>query len=124
MLGGIVVNNAILLVDHSNLLYQERGMALKEAILEAGRRRLRPILMTALTTILALLPLALGLGEGAETQAPMARTVLGGLLSSTLITLVFVPVVYFLFKTRLGKRQEPVAGEGERLEGLEVKAIP
>lgn len=109
MLGGIVVNNAILLVDHSNLLYQERGMALKEAIMEAGRRRLRPILMTALTTILALLPLALGLGEGAETQAPMARTVLGGLLGSTLITLVFVPVVYFLFKTKLEKRKGRLA---------------
>lgn len=121
MLGGIVVNNAILLVDHSNLLYQERGMALKEAIMEAGRRRLRPILMTALTTILALLPLALGLGEGAETQAPMARTVLGGLLSSTLITLVFVPVVYFLFKTRLGERWAAGAGGGEEPEGIEAK---
>ena len=96
-------------------------MALKEAIMEAGRRRLRPILMTALTTILALLPLALGLGEGAETQAPMARTVLGGLLSSTLITLVFVPVVYFLFKTRLGKRRAAGAGGGEEPAGIEAK---
>jgi HAE1 family hydrophobic/amphiphilic exporter-1 len=122
MLGGIVVNNAILLVDHSNLLYQERGMALKEAIMEAGRRRLRPILMTALTTILALLPLALGLGEGAETQAPMARTVMGGLLSSTLITLVFVPVVYFVFKTKLVGKREVVAGAAQESAGIEVKA--
>ena len=104
MLGGIVVNNAILLVDHANLLYREQGMALRDAMMEADRRRLRPILMTAMTTMLALFPLALGLGEGAETQAPMARAVLGGLLSSTLITLVFVPVVYFLFKSKLEKR--------------------
>jgi HAE1 family hydrophobic/amphiphilic exporter-1 len=94
MLGGIVVNNAILLVDHTSLLRQRDGMPMREAIAEAGRRRLRPILMTALTTILGLVPLALGLGEGGESQAPLARAVLGGLLSSTLITLVFVPVMY------------------------------
>jgi len=79
-------------------------MPLREAIEEAGRRRLRPILMTALTTIIGLVPLAVGLGEGGEAQAPMARTVIGGLLSSTLITLVFVPVVYSLFE-RLGSNQ-------------------
>jgi HAE1 family hydrophobic/amphiphilic exporter-1 len=101
MLEGIVVNNAILLVDHTNLLRRKFGMALREAIEEAGRRRLRPILMTATTTIIGLIPLALGLGEGGEAQAPMARAVIGGLLSSTLITLVFVPVVYSIFE-RLG----------------------
>ena len=100
MLGGIVVNNAILLVDHTNLLRRRDRMPLREAIEEAGRRRLRPILMTALTTILGLLPLALGLGEGGEAQAPLARAVIGGLMSSTLITLVFVPVVYSLFEHR------------------------
>jgi len=73
-------------------------MALREAIEEAGRRRLRPILMTATTTIIGLIPLALGLGEGGEAQAPMARAVIGGLLSSTLITLVFVPVIYSIFE--------------------------
>nr|MBP8305460.1 efflux RND transporter permease subunit [Phycisphaerae bacterium] len=104
VLGGIVVNNAILLVDHTNLLRRRDGMPLREAIEEAGRRRLRPILMTALTTIIGLVPLAVGLGEGGEAQAPMARTVIGGLLSSTLITLVFVPVVYSLFE-RLGSNQ-------------------
>ena len=98
MLEGIVVNNAILLVDHTNLLRRKAGMALHEAIEEAGRRRLRPILMTATTTIIGLIPLALGLGEGGEAQAPMARAVIGGLLSSTLITLVFVPVVYSVFE--------------------------
>ena len=100
MLGGIVVNNAILLVDHTNLLRRRDGMGLREAIEEAGRRRLRPILMTATTTVIGLVPLALGLGEGGEAQAPMARAVIGGLLSSTLITLVFVPVVYSLFEGR------------------------
>jgi len=98
MLGGIVVNNAILLVDHTNLLRRRDGLPIREAIEEAGRRRLRPILMTALTTIIGLVPLALGLGEGGEAQAPMARVVIGGLVSSTLITLVFVPVVYSLFE--------------------------
>lgn len=101
MLGGIVVNNAILLVDHTNLLRRRDGMPLREAIEEAGRRRLRPILMTAMTTIFGLIPLALGIGEGGETQAPMARAVIGGLLSSTLITLVFVPTVYSIFEREL-----------------------
>jgi len=100
MLGGIVVNNAILLVDHTILLRRRDKMPLQEAIEEAGRRRLRPILMTALTTIMGLLPLALGIGEGGEAQAPMARVVIGGLTSSTLITLVFVPTVYSLFESR------------------------
>jgi len=100
MLGGIVVNNAILLVDHTNLLRRRDAMPIREAIEEAGRRRLRPILMTAGTTVIGLLPLGLGLGEGGEAQAPMARVVIGGLLSSTLITLVFVPVVYSIFERR------------------------
>ena len=94
MLGGIVVNNAILLVDYTNLLRRRDGMSVMDAIQEAGRRRLRPILMTATTTIIALIPLALGINEGGEAQAPMARAVIGGLLSSTLITLVIIPVVY------------------------------
>jgi HAE1 family hydrophobic/amphiphilic exporter-1 len=95
MLGGIVVNNAILLVDQAAQLSQG-GMQLREAVIEAGRRRLRPILMTTLTTILALLPLAFGIGEGADAQAPLARAVVGGLAGSTLITLVLIPVVYSL----------------------------
>jgi len=113
MLGGIVVNNAILLVDHTNLLRRVHGMDLFEAIEEAGRRRLRPILMTAMTTIFALIPLALGLGEGGEAQAPLARAVIGGLTSSTLITLVFVPVVYSVFERRLAKVRGQFGG-GQR----------
>jgi len=111
MLGGIVVNNAILLVDHTNLLRRRDGMPLRAAIEEAGRRRLRPILMTALTTILGLLPLALGMGEGGDAQAPLARVVIGGLFSSTLITLVFVPVMYSIFERRMA---------GARLEAGQV----
>ncbi|NIM59052.1 MAG: MMPL family transporter [Candidatus Aminicenantes bacterium] len=105
MLGGIVVNNAILLVDHTNLLRRRDGMPMKEAIEEAGRRRLRPILMTAMTTIMALLPLALGLSAGGSAQAPLARAVIGGLISSTLITLVIVPVVYSIFEAKLRRKK-------------------
>jgi HAE1 family hydrophobic/amphiphilic exporter-1 len=96
MLGGIVVNNAILLVDQASRLIAD-GMHTRDALIEAGRRRLRPILMTTLTTILGLLPLALGIGEGSDAQAPLARAVVGGLTGSTLITLVLIPVVYSLF---------------------------
>ena len=96
MLGGIVVNNAILLVDQAGRLVRN-GMRTHDALTEAGRRRLRPILMTTLTTILGLLPLALGIGEGSDAQAPLARAVVGGLTGSTLITLVLIPVVYSLF---------------------------
>ncbi len=98
MLAGIVVNNAILLVNTTNQLRDVEGMKLRPAIEEAGRRRLRPILMTALSTVLGLLPMAIGLGEGSETQAPLARAVVGGLLSSTFITLVLIPVLYSLFE--------------------------
>ena len=97
MLGGIVVNNAILLVDQAGRLRTAENYTTRDAVAEAGRRRLRPILMTTLTTILGLLPLALGIGEGADAQAPLARAVIGGLTVSTLITLVVVPAVYSLF---------------------------
>jgi HAE1 family hydrophobic/amphiphilic exporter-1 len=99
MLGGIVVNNAILLVDQAGRLVQS-GRSPRAAALEAGRRRLRPILMTTLTTILALVPLALGFGEGADAQAPLARTVVGGLTASTLISLALIPAVFVLFRRR------------------------
>ena len=98
MLAGIVVSNAILLVDYTNILRRRDGMALREAVELAGRTRLRPIIMTTLTTILGLVPMALAIGDGAELQAPLARVVIGGLTASTLITLVFVPTVYTLFE--------------------------
>ncbi len=104
MLAGIVVNNAIVLVDYINQL-RGRGLARDEAILTAGPIRLRPILMTALTTILAMLPLALGVGEGAEMQSSMATAVVGGLTTSTFLTLFLIPVVYSLFDDLSGFRQ-------------------
>lgn len=94
MLIGIVVNNAIVLVDYLNLKRREEGMPIREAAIEAAKLRLRPILMTTLTTVLGLLPLALGWGVGANLQAALARVVIGGLLASTLITLVLVPTLY------------------------------
>ncbi|MBN1507950.1 MAG: efflux RND transporter permease subunit [Sedimentisphaerales bacterium] len=118
MLGGIVVNNAILLVDHTNLLRRRDGTPIREAIEEAGRRRLRPILMTASTTIIGLVPLALGLGEGGEAQAPMARVVIGGLLSSTLITLVFVPVVYSLFERHAWRTEAGGRGDARNVPSV------
>lgn len=99
MLAGIVVNNAIVLVTRINQL-REEGRERLDAIVEAGVVRLRPIVMTTMTTVLGLLPLALGLGEGAEMRAPMAITVIGGLLASTLLTLVVIPVMYTLFDIR------------------------
>jgi len=101
MLAGIVVSNAILLVDYTNTLRRRDGMPLRDAVELAGRTRLRPILMTTLTTVLGLVPMSLALGEGGELQAPMARVVIGGLTTSTLITLVFVPTVYTLFEEGL-----------------------
>lgn len=100
MLTGIVVNNAILLVDYTNQLRREGQMALVEAIRIAASRRLRPILMTTLSTALGLLPLSIGFGEGGETQAPLARVVIGGLLSSSFITLVLIPVLYYFFEQK------------------------
>jgi len=100
LLAGIVVNNAILLVDYTNQLRSYHNMGMLEAIKTAGARRLRPILMTALTTSLGLVPLSLGLGEGGEAQAPMARVVIGGLMSATLITLVLIPVIYSIFERK------------------------
>ena len=98
MLAGIVVSNAILLVDYTNILRRRDHVPLREAVAVAGRTRLRPILMTSIATMLGLVPMALGIGEGAELQAPLARVVIGGLLTSTMITLVFVPAMYTLFE--------------------------
>ena len=101
MLMGLVTKNAILLVDYAKVL-RGRGMERREAVVTAGRTRLRPIVMTTLAMIFGMLPLALGLGAGAELRAPMARAVVGGLLTSTLLTLLVVPVMY-TFMEDLGK---------------------
>lgn len=118
MMAGIVLSNAIILVDYINILRRE-GMPRQEAILNAGRTRLRPILMTTLTTILAMLPLAVGIGEGSEMEAGLATAVVGGLAASTVLTLILVPVLYTMLEDlgrrlvpllRLGREHHPPAG--------------
>ena len=112
MLAGIVVSNAILLVDYINTLRRRDGMPLREAVEVGGRTRLRPVLMTSIATMLGLVPMAIGIGEGGELQAPLARVVIGGLLTSTLVTLVLVPAVYTLFEegwSGLLRRSKPEA---------------
>jgi HAE1 family hydrophobic/amphiphilic exporter-1 len=98
MLAGIVVSNAILLVDYINTLRRRDGVPLREAVEIGGRTRLRPVLMTSIATMLGLVPMAIGIGDGGELQAPLARVVIGGLLASTIVTLVLVPAVYTLFE--------------------------
>ena len=113
---GIVVNNAIVLVDYTNLLRREQKLGLQRAVVTAGKRRLRPILMTSITTVLGLAPMAMGIGEGAELQAPMARVVIGGLVTSTLITLVFLPVIYTILEEFAMRRHvDETTGEGYNL---------
>jgi HAE1 family hydrophobic/amphiphilic exporter-1 len=104
MLVGIVVKNAIVLVDYINLM-RDRGYALNEAIILSGKSRLRPVLMTAVTTILAMIPLALSTGEGSEMWSPMGVTVIGGLIFSTIVTMILVPVIYRLFAAK-GERDK------------------
>ncbi len=99
MLVGIVVNNGILLIDYTQQLRKEKGMSLHEAILQASPTRLRPIIMTNLATALGMLPLALGLGTGGEFRAPMAVSVIGGLLTSTLFTIFLIPAIYYTFES-------------------------
>ena len=96
MLMGLVTKNAILLVDYAKVLQRRDGMARREAVILAGRTRLRPIIMTTLAMIFGMMPLFLAIGAGAEGRAPMARAVVGGLLTSTLLTLLVVPVMYTL----------------------------
>jgi HAE1 family hydrophobic/amphiphilic exporter-1 len=112
VLAGIVVNNAIVLVDYANTL-RRRGLELREAVVQAGAVRLRPILMTTATTVLGLLPMAFGLGDGAEIRTPMALTVIFGLTSSTVLTLIVIPVIYYGVMKARESGVVPVAGTGE-----------
>jgi len=100
LLGGVVVNNAIVYITYVNQMRRQQGMPLFDAVIEAGRVRLRPILMTAFTTSCGLIPMALAMGAGNELRAPLARSVIGGLLLSTFLTLVFIPVLYTLFERK------------------------
>ena len=124
MMVGVVVSNAIILVDYINRL-REEGVELKEAIIQAGRIRLRPILMTTLTTICGLIPMALGLGEGAEANASLAISVIGGLAVSTFLTLVFVPTLYMIVESWRASRRKMADGRsylpaGGRVEKSEI----
>jgi HAE1 family hydrophobic/amphiphilic exporter-1 len=115
MLLGLVVTNAVVLIDRVSSNRRERSMNLYDALVEAGGRRLRPILMTALATIIALTPLALGLSEGAIIAEELGTVVIGGLISSTLLTLIVVPVVYYLItplhKAVMGYKEQQRGGE-------------
>jgi len=107
MLVGIAVNNAIVMVDYVLQLQRDHGFSLVDSLVTGGRRRLRPILMTTLTTVLGLTPMALGIGEGSELQSPMARVLIGGLISSTFITLFLIPTLFLTMeRARFGRRQE------------------
>ena len=110
MMLGIVVSNGVLLVDYTNVL-RGRGLPLRNAVVTAARTRLRPILMTSLATVVGLLPMALGLGTGGETNAPLARAVVGGLTVSTLLTLFLIPTVYMILEERFPRPARDVAGE-------------
>src|SRR5450830_1905666 len=110
MLMGLVTKNAILLVDFTNQRQRE-GLGQFEALMEAGQVRLRPILMTTLAMVFGMLPMAIGMGDGGESQAPMGRAVIGGVITSTLLTLVVVPVAY-TYLDSLGKRAARFFGGG------------
>jgi HAE1 family hydrophobic/amphiphilic exporter-1 len=102
ILSGIVVNNGIVLIDHMNQL-RLKGMEKRDAIIQAGKDRLRPVLITAITTMMGMLPMALSTGEGSELKAPMALTVIGGLISATFLTLILLPVIYSIIaKKKVG----------------------
>jgi HAE1 family hydrophobic/amphiphilic exporter-1 len=111
LLVGIVVKNGIVLVDYINLM-RDRGMELNQAIVESGKSRLRPVLMTAFTTMLGMLPMALSRGEGSEIWSPMGISVIGGLLFSTIVTMILVPVVYAVIAKK---------GERDRTQAVRKK---
>jgi HAE1 family hydrophobic/amphiphilic exporter-1 len=120
---GVIVNNGIVLVDYTNLL-RKRGYSLHDACVEAAGNRLRPILMTTLTTILGLVPMAFYPGEGSELVAPIGKTVLGGLSFGTLMTLFLMPTVYYVFNKRDDERKAKALAKREGIAlGLKRKEI-
>jgi hydrophobe/amphiphile efflux-1 (HAE1) family protein len=110
MMVGIVVSNGVLLVEYMNEL-RRHGLGLREAVIQGGRTRLRPILMTSLTTLVGLVPMALGIGTGSEANAPLARAVIGGLAVSTLLTLLLIPTLYVMLEERFPRRMEETQEE-------------
>jgi HAE1 family hydrophobic/amphiphilic exporter-1 len=120
MLVGIVVNSAILLVEFIKI-NREEGMERNEAIAQAGKYRLRPILMTGLTTIFGMIPMSLGRGDGGEILAPLAISVMGGLVGSTLVTLILIPTFYALVDDRRQRKEAKKAEKAARIAALEEK---
>ncbi|MFZ1557830.1 MAG: efflux RND transporter permease subunit [Nitrospira sp.] len=121
MMLGIVVSNGVLLVDYTNVL-RRRGLDLATAVVTASRTRLRPILMTSLATVVGLMPMALGLGTGSETNAPLARAVVGGLTVSTILTLFLVPTVYTMLEERFPRRADQLGEERVQSELVSQQA--
>lgn len=117
LLVGLVTKNSILLVEFANQLV-DKGLSAKEAMLEAGEKRLRPILMTSLATIMGILPIAIGFGDAGESRRPLGVVAVGGMITSTLLTLLVIPVIYTLF-SQLGARGHGHAREAEAAEGAE-----
>src|SRR6185436_19567945 len=112
MMLGIVVSNGVLLVDYTNVL-RRKGLALRDAVVLAARTRLRPILMTSLATVFGLLPMAIGWGTGGETNAPLARAVVGGLSFSTILTLFLVPTIYVMLEERFPRHADRAPEEAD-----------
>ena len=117
MLVGIVTKNGIVMVDYMNLLV-ERGTTISDAVIMGGKSRLRPVLMTSLTTVLGMLPMALGIGEGSETWQPMGIAVVGGLLMSTLITLFIIPSLYAMLEGSKERRARRKAAREKEEEAF------
>ncbi|HVI83916.1 MAG TPA: efflux RND transporter permease subunit, partial [bacterium] len=117
MMVGIVVSNGVLLVEYMNEL-RRHGLGVREAVIQGGRTRLRPILMTSLCTVVGLIPMALGIGTGSEANAPLARAVIGGLVVSTVLTLLLIPTLYLMLEERFPRRLEGVEGSAVLEGGL------
>jgi len=125
LLMGIVAKNAILLIDFAKKSHEEQGVPLREALIEAGRVRLRPILMTTMALIAGMIPVALGIGEGADFRAPLGRAVIGGTITSTLLTLLVIPTIYEIFdQVRSWFRRRFFAGVGKHEEKTEGAVRP
>jgi multidrug efflux pump subunit AcrB len=120
MMVGIVVSNGVLLVDFANVL-RERGVELFDATVRAAKTRLKPILMTTIATVVGLIPMALGIGEGSETNLPLARAVIGGLTVSTVFTLFLIPCLYTLLE-RFTRRERAIESAGDSVHPEPINA--